>query len=343
VVLASAKTKKSSVAALVEEIALAASGTFTVEEITTKVVKSSPISPDPATPEEWQHWRKQSSNNLGRLAKKGLLERVNGKKGIFRRAGDTSDQAPTDPLEGEADNGRLRILRTIPKPLPMRIPLGLDQYALIYPGDLIVVAGATNAGKTAFFLNLVRLNWHLLPVKYLTSELSDMRLSIRLHDFCEEHGTSLDDWEQHVDFRSRASNFASVLNPVCLNVIDYLEIYKDFQEIGVPIREIFKRQQGQPGVTFVGLQMKHGNVLGRGGALAMEKPFLYLTLDNFKERGLNRLVIEKAKDPARDDVDPNGKDFWFRIEKGCRFIPVEKPRDADRLVSLARKQATGGK
>ena len=210
----------------------------------------------------------------------------------------------------------------------MRLPLGLDQYVLIYPGDLIVVAGATNAGKTAFFLDLVQLNWHLFPVKYLTSELSENRLTLRLRRFCEVHGTSLDDWEQHVDFRSRNSNFAPVLNPAGLNVVDYLEIYKDFQEVGMPIKEIFRCQQGQPGVTFMGLQMKHGNVLGRGRALTMEKPFLYLTLDNFKERGLNRMVIEKAKDPARDDVDPNGMDFWFRIEKGCKFIPVEKPQDA---------------
>jgi hypothetical protein len=330
------------VAARVQEITQAASGPFTVEEITREVVKLPSVSPLPATPKEWESWRKRVSNKLGRLVKKGLLERVKGKKGIYCRAGDAPEQTITRPSKDEADNGRLSILRTIPKPIPMRLPLGLDEYVLIYPGDLIVVAGATNAGKTGFFLNLVQLNWHLLPVKYMTSELSDMRLSIRLQDFCAVHGTSLDDWEQHVDFRSRASNFASVLNPACLNVIDYLEIYRDFQEIGVPIREIFKRQQGQTGVTFVGLQMKHGNVLGRGGALAMEKPFLYLTLDNFKERGLNRLVIEKAKDPARDDVDPNGMDFWFRIEKGCRFIAVERPRGADRLVSQARKQAAGG-
>jgi hypothetical protein len=75
----------------------------------------------------------------------------------------------------------------------------------------------------------------------------------------------------------------------------------------------------------------------------MEKPFLYLTLDNFKERGLNRLVIEKAKDPANNDVDPNGMDFWFCIEKGCNFIPVDKPRDANGLVAAARKEANGGK
>jgi hypothetical protein len=133
------------------------------------------------------------------------------------------------------------------------------------------------------------------------------------------------------------------MNPTGLNVIDYLEVYNDFQEVGMPIKEIFKRQQGQPGVTFMGLQMKHGNKLGRGGSLTMEKPFLYLTLDYFKERDLNRLVIEKAKDPARDDINPNGMDFWFRIELGCKFIPIEKPKDADRLVLDARKEAGIGK
>lgn len=330
-------------AAQIQQIALANSGEFTVEEITHDLVKSSSISPNPTTPEEWASLRKRVSNRLGRLVNKGLLERVNGKTGIYCRAGYKPEQTQAYSPEDQSDNGRLRILRTIPKPLTMRLPLDLNQYVLIYPGDLIVVAGATNAGKTAFFLNLARLNWDLFPVKYLTSELSEVRLGIRLHDFCEVHGTSLDDWDRHVDFRVRDSNFAPAMNPIGLNLIDYLEIYKDFQEVGVPIKAIFKRQQGQTGVTFLSLQMKHGNIFGRGGALTMEKPFLYLTLDYFKERDLNRLVIEKAKDPARDDVNPNGMDFWFRIEKGCQFIPVDKPRDADKLVAAARKEANGGR
>ncbi len=274
-----------------------------------------------------------------------MLERVKGKKGTYCRPGTQQEpkQAPSRPSEEDTDIDKLRILRTSPKALTLRLPLGLEEYVLIYPGDLIVVAGATNSGKTGWFLNLVRLNWDQFRGKYLTSELSEARLAIRLHRFGEVHGTTLDEWERHVDFISRSSNFAPALNPAWLNVVDYLEIYKDFQEVGLPIKDIFRRQQGHPGVTFVGLQMKHGNSIGRGGALAMEKPFLYLTMDYFKEVGLNRLVIEKAKDPARDDVDPNGMEFWFRIEKGCDFIPVEKPKNADSLVAKARKEANGGK
>ncbi len=343
-VSATTETKETSVAAVVRKIAIEYDRPFTVDEITQAVVKSMRISPLPAAKEDWEPWRKQVSNSLGRLTKQGLLERVLGKKGTYCRPGALQEpkQAPSPPSEEDADIDKLRILRTIPRPLAMRLPLDLDHYVLIYPGDLIVVAGATNAGKTAWLLNLVHLNWDVLPIKYLTSELSEVRLSIRLHDYCEVHGTLLEDWERHVDFRRRDSNFAPALNPTELNVVDYLEIY-DFREAGLPIRDIFKRQQGQPGVTFVGLQMKHGNSLGRGGALTMEKPFLYLTMDYFKEAGLHRLVIEKAKDPARDDVNPNGMDFWFRIEKGCDFIPVEKPKNADSVVAKARKEANGGK
>ena len=301
------------------------------------------ISSPEAVQDGLQSWRTRVSNILGRMAKQGELVRE--KNGLYHWLDIQQEpkQASRYPSKNETDSDRLIILRTIPEPLPMRLPLGLEQHVLIYPGDFIVVAGATNAGKTAWFLNLVQLNWDLFPVMYLTSELSEVRLSIRLHSFCKVHGTTLDEWQRHVDFKSRSSNFSSALNPAGLNVIDYLEIYKDFSEVGLPIKEMFKRQQGHAGVTFMGLQMKHGNSLGRGGALTMEKPFLYLTMDHFKEVGLNRLVIEKAKDPAREDIDPNGMDFWFRIEKGCKFIPVERPKNADKVVAQARKEANGGK
>jgi hypothetical protein len=335
----SAQTSKTSMAAMIREIARKFPRPFSVDEITMELMKSKFISPLPSTPGEWQRLNKGVSNTLGKMAKAGPLLRIKGKKGVYRWPVDGPELVPTPLLENDEGRDRLRILRVIPTPLPVLLPLGLERYVLIYPGDFIVVAGATNAGKTAFFLNLVWLNWNLLPVKYLTSELSDVRLSIRLHDFCKVHGTSLNDWDEHVDFRGRSSNFAPALNPAWLNVVDYLEVYREFHEVGVPLREMFRRQQGQTGVTFVGLQMKHGNVLGRGGSLSMEKAFLYLTMDCFKERGLNRLVIEKAKDPANDEVNPNGLDFWFRIEKGCKFVAVDKPRDADKLVAKARKQA----
>jgi hypothetical protein len=226
-----AKTKETSMATRVHQIALTKSGEFTVDEITGDLVKSSFISPPPTTPEEWASLKKRVSNTLGRMV---MLVRV--KNGTYRRPAEASEYDLDISPEYEPDSGRLRILRVIPKPLPIRLPLDLHQYVLIYPGDLIVVAGATNAGKTAFLLNLVLLNWQLFPVRYLTSELSEVRLTLRLHRFCEVHGMSLDDWDRHVNFISREGNFASAIDPTGLNVIDYLEIYKEFQEVGMPIK-----------------------------------------------------------------------------------------------------------
>ena len=159
-VSASAKTKESSVAARVREIALAASGTFTVEEITREVVNSPSISPHPATPEEWQPWRKKVSNKLGRLVKQGVLVRE--KNGTYRRAGTPpeTDQADavgesiiqeTPQVDASFQKGDWLALRescrtdfseTSSEPLPLDWPLDLGNDFHVFQGDEIVIGGS---------------------------------------------------------------------------------------------------------------------------------------------------------------------------------------------------------
>jgi len=43
-------------------------------------------------------------------------------------------------------------------PLAIRYPLGIETYFRTYPGNIIVIAGEANAGKTAFLLNLINMN-----------------------------------------------------------------------------------------------------------------------------------------------------------------------------------------
>jgi hypothetical protein len=77
--------------------------------------------------------------------------------------------------------------------LPLRWPLGIEQYVNLFPGNLAVVAGATNAGKTALLLNVVYLN-HLtfpLPIYYFCSEMGDIELKERLELF---EGMSIEKW-----------------------------------------------------------------------------------------------------------------------------------------------------
>ncbi len=60
------------------------------------------------------------------------------------------------------------------------------------------------------------------------------------------------------------------------------------------------------------MQKNRGSALGRGGNLGLEKPRLYLAMDNGK------IKIEKAKNWVTR-ANPNGLTLEYRVVKGCQF------------------------
>ena len=92
----------------------------------------------------------------------------------------------------------------------------------IYPKNIIIVAGATNAGKTALLLNVVRMNMDRYEVIYFSSEMGEQELRLRLEKF----GQALNSWK----FKpiERPTRFSDVIVPDAINIIDYLELTEDF-------------------------------------------------------------------------------------------------------------------
>ncbi len=99
----------------------------------------------------------------------------------------------------------------------MKYPFGIEKLFNTYPGNLIVVAGASDAGKTAFLLNFVRLNMDKYPIYYQSSEMGAEELANRLEQF----DLPLGSWTFTAEERSR--DYADVIRPDCINIIDYLE------------------------------------------------------------------------------------------------------------------------
>ena len=85
-------------------------------------------------------------------------------------------------------------------PLAIKYPFGVERYFKTYPGNLIVLAGAADAGKTAFLLNLIRLNMGDFSVFYQTSEMGAEELASRLEMF---QGLGLEDWSFTAEERSQ--------------------------------------------------------------------------------------------------------------------------------------------
>ena len=203
------------------------------------------------------------------------------------------------------------------KSLSIKYPFGIEQYFKTYPGNIIVVAGAPDAGKTAFLLNLIYLNQHDYSIFYQSSEMGNEELANRLMNF---ENISLDEWNFTAEERS--SNFTDIIRPDCVNIIDYMELSGEFYMVAEYLRQIYDKLS--TGIAIVALQKDPKADQGRGGIFGLEKPRLYLNMDS------NKITIRKAKNWTRPDVNPNRLELKFKIVAGCRFIVIEdwhKPAD----------------
>src|SRR5574343_358257 len=148
--------------------------------------------------------QKHAANvELSRLCKSGTIERYGEKRGSYRlvdndlqelRWYDVKDFAPFDIV-------MLFVIQKLVK---------------IHKKGIIVVAGTSNAGKTAFMLNTIKMNVNKHKVMYFSSELSEEELAERINEF----GLPKDDWNYKTNFKSysRAINFHDVVNPDGLNM-----------------------------------------------------------------------------------------------------------------------------
>lgn len=193
-------------------------------------------------------------------------------------------------------------------PLEVYYPLRIEDLYHTRPGNIIVVAGAPDSGKTAFLLNVVRMNMDSLPIFYQSSEMGEDELANRLEKF---DNIDLQDWNFTVEERS--SNFADGIRPDCVNIIDYMEFSNgDYFLIADYLKQIHDKLGG--GIAIVALQKNRGAEIGVGGNRGLEKPRLYITLDSGKA------TIQKCKNWANPYENPNGLILNYKLVAGCKFV-----------------------
>ena len=201
------------------------------------------------------------------------------------------------------------------------LPFNLHQSVLIPPKAIIVLAGSTNAGKTAFILNTLRLNLKQKYNKmYLMSEMGSGEYVSRLKRFNEP----LSAWES-IKAASKSYDFDGAVqhhNPNGLTCIDYLEeIEGEYFKISSNIRSIYDALD--EGVAVVAIQKRSDQKVARGGEGTMEKSRLYLTLDHIytKEHSIIcALVITKLKNFIGKNLQNH--ELHFEIAKGSQITKI---------------------
>lgn len=237
---------------------------------------------------------------LLRSHKDGILEKHSNKSGTYRKI-------DTQTEEIDFINADLNELDII-------LPFNLDRYVNIYPKNIIVVAGSPDSGKTAFLLNLARLNLHKHKIHYFSSEMAEQELKLRLSKF---EDVTLKDFLK-VKWIERASNFSDVIRSDDINIIDYLEVHEDFWKIGGYIRDIYDKLK--KGIAVIALQKDRGKEFGLGATRGLEKARLYITMNP------GELKIVKAKNWRDPAINPNSMKLNYKLFQGCKFsITKELP------------------
>lgn len=242
---------------------------------------------------------------LKRLCEQGIIEKVGNRRGSYRLV--------------EKDIEKIDLKKTIIelkdkkfKGLDIRYPFGIERFFWTYPKSIIVIAGSKGAGKTAFALNLVKLNQGRHRIVYFNSEMGEDEFASRLMGFEEMEG---DDWKFEPFIRSM--NFQDVIEPNAINIIDFLEKEEEFWTIAKDIRNIWEKLK--KGIAIICIQKDAGAVIGRGRDFSREKARLYLTLDYDSNKAINTLKIIDIKNWRDPAINPIGKFIKFKLHRGVRY------------------------
>jgi len=182
---------------------------------------------------------------------------------------------------------------------------GFDGRVKISPGDIVVVAGTSNMGKTAFCLNFLWENMDAYSCTLMGNEYTPGKFKRRVSKMTWREPIN-DKGESKFELIERREGWKDIIRPDNINIIDWINLSDKFYEIGKIIEDIQARLHS--GIALISIQKDEHKTRGLGGGFSEHLASLYLSID------YERLTILKAKEWA--EWNPNGKMYGFKIVNG---------------------------
>lgn len=282
-------TKPELTRGVIEPYVLTAEGEFTTEQIR----RHFEIESRPA--------KDNLRQILGRMVKEGVIRRGR-RDGTFQRVDNTLQEMDWSSIDQ--------------KPLPILWPLDLHKYVDLYEKSIAIIAGTSNAGKTAFCLQFAYMNSGLGDkLKYYNNETGPQQYARRLMSMGVDVPPP---WKVY----QREDKFEDVIGPDDISVIDYLPVPPEAYMLQSQVDAIWRKLSR--GMVLIALQKPKGRDDAYGGFMLRGRAQLYLALDYDDTRGY-RIKIVKAKSPADPTKNPNDKEWSFYLKDGVHFQDVINP------------------
>ena len=247
--------------------------------------------------------KKNISIILKRLCDDGVIEKHDNRNGSWRKI----DRTIVEQCWWEADG----------EPMEIAFPLGVEKYAKIFPGNVILLEGQKSQGKSAFSIEFCRLNKDLFEEKalYQNIEMSNDELFDRFKSY--KTIMPMEEWRESVTFIRQSADWWDKIKPDGLNVVDYLLEYKESYLIADFVWKIHQKLKN--GIALIVVQRDPLKPYPTGGRGVRDIPRLVLSLIHHK------IKIEDVKSfHMSDNGNPSGMERKYKQVNWWKFIPTSE-------------------
>jgi hypothetical protein len=208
---------------------------------------------------------------------------------------------------------------------PIKIKFPRDQNSLeelyvaddiiLREGDLILISGQSNFGKTGICLNFAGENIDDNPVlmgnEYTTVDKEPSSRFLNRLDNMDWVEWANGNGEDKFTLLPVFTDYAEYIRKDKINIIDWINL-DEFYEISKVMEEI-KRAVGK-GVAIIAIQKSEHSNAGRGGQFTKDFADVEILLDQYGEREI-LMTMGKVKESNRR---VSGRTFAFSLQKGVK-------------------------
>ena len=211
--------------------------------------------------------------------------------------------------------------------VPLLFPFGEHEFVKVFPKSIIIVAGSKQAGKTEYLYEFIKLNKDKYILDLYNSETGAEQMKERFDSLGITPSPTFNVYERY-------DNYADVIVPDHISVIDYLDMNSEVYLVGTEIDAIFRKLTG---VAVIGLQKPPPSViytktgqkkvierdLAYGGGFTAKRAVLYITM------GSNKLKLLHVKTPKQKRTNPNNMTWSFSFSDEGQFTNIKRFYETD--------------